>query len=233
MKAEKTASRAAWLEQRKELLLAEKEFLKKRDELSALRRELPWVRVDKDYQFETGQGSKNLSDLFGAKSQLVVQHFMFGDDWEAGCPSCSFWADGFDGTVDHMAQRDASFVVISNASLDKLRAFRDRMGWKFEWVSCLGSDFSYDYQTSFTPEQMAADTRYYNYQDIAFPASEAPGISIFVKDGAGHVYHTYSCYGRGLDNMNVAYQYIDLLPKGRDEAALPHPMAWVKRHDEY
>ncbi|MGI9365897.1 MAG: DUF899 domain-containing protein [Rhizobiaceae bacterium] len=233
MTLHKTATRDEWLQQRKQLLRAEKEFLAKRDALSAQRRQLPWVRVDKAYRFETEEGSKSLPDLFGSKSQLIIQHFMYGDDWEAGCPSCSFWADGFDGTTTHMAQRDASFVAVSNAALDKMQAYKKRMNWDFEWVSCLGSDFNHDYQASFTVEQMAAETRYYNYRDIAFPVSEAHGISIFAKDEAGQVYHTYSTYGRGLDNMNVAYQYLDLLPKGRDEAGLPYPMAWLKRHDEY
>lgn len=233
MTVHETATQEEWLKQRMQLLHAEKEFLAKRDALSAQRRRLPWVRVAKAYQFETGEGSKCLFDLFGLRSQLIIQHFMYGDDWEAGCPSCSFWADGFDGTIAHMAQRDASFVAVSNAALDKLQAYKQRMNWDFEWVSCLGSDFNHDFQTSFTAEQMAAETRYYNYQEMAFPVSEAHGISIFARDEDGQIYHTYSTYGRGLDNMNVAYQYLDLLPKGRDEGGLPYPMAWLKRHDEY
>ena len=227
------ASREEWLAARQELLEQEKAFLRQRDALSEQRRQLPWVKVEEDYTFDTDDGPRSLADLFGDKSQLIVQHFMLGEDWEAGCPSCSFWADGFDGTTVHLENRDAAFVAVSNASMAKINAYKKRMGWSFDWVSCHGSTFNHDYQASFTPEQMAADTLYYNFRETTFPASEAPGISIFAKDDSGQVYHTYSCYSRGLDNMNVAYQYLDLLPKGRDEGDLPHAMAWVQRHDQY
>ena len=233
MNAPQITNRSQWLAARKALLAEEKAFLRKRDELSAKRRTLPWVKIDEEYQFDSPNGRINLSDLFGDKSQLTIYHFMLGEDWEQGCPSCSFWADGFDGTTAHMAHRDAAFTCVSNAPLAKIDAYKKRMGWAFDWVSCHGSNFNHDYHASFTAEEMAAGKMQYNYRETSFPADEAPAISIFAKDEEGNVYHTYSCYSRGLDNMNVTYQYLDLLPKGRDEAELPHPMAWVKRHDQY
>ena len=226
-------TREDWLAARRALLAEEKALLRQRDAVSAKRRQLPWVAVTEDYQFETQQGRKSLADLFGDKSQLIVQHFMMGESWEEGCPSCSFWADGFDGTTMHLEARDAAFVCVSKTPLDKINAYKDRMGWDFDWVSSLGSTFNHDYQASFTAEEMESGSVFYNFHDTTFPASEAPGISIFARGEDGNIYHTYSCYSRGLDNMNVAYQYLDLLPKGRDEDALPHPMAWVKRHDQY
>ena len=227
------ASREDWLAARKDLLAEEKAFLHTRDALSAKRRELPWVKVEQDYRFETLKGEKTLAELFDDKGQLIVQHFMLGENWDEGCPSCSFWADGFNGTTDHLAHRDAAFISVSNAPLAKIEAYRKRMGWDFDWVSSLGSDFNHDYHVSFTPEEMKSGKVDYNFRETTFPSEEAPGISIFAKDDSGQVYHTYSCYSRGLDNMNVAYQYLDLLPKGRDEADLPYAMAWVKRHDQY
>lgn len=227
------ANREKWLAARKDLLAEEKAFQRQRDALNAKRRALPWVRIDEDYQFDSASGRINLSELFGDKSQLIIYHFMMGEDWEQGCPSCSFWADGFNGTSEHMAHRDASFVCVSNTPLAKIDTYKKRMGWDFDWVSCHGSTFNHDYQASFTPEEMQAGKMYYNYHETSFPANEAPAISIFAKDADGNIYHTYSCYSRGLDNMNVTYQFLDLLPKGRDEDALPYPMAWVKRHDQY
>ena len=227
-------SREEWLTARRALLEDEKALLRQRDALSAKRRQLPWVEVMSDYQFDTQQGRKSLADLFGNKSQLIVQHFMMGEDWQEGCPSCSFWADGFDGTTVHLENRDAAFVCVSNTSFAKIEAYKNRMDWKFDWVSSLGSSFNHDYQASFTPQEMEQGNVFYNFHDTVFPVSEAPGISIFARDSGGdQIFHTYSCYSRGLDNMNVAYQYLDLLPKGRDEDALTHPMAWVKRHDQY
>lgn len=226
-------SRDEWLHAREKLLAEEKAFLRQRDALSARRRQLPWVLVEKDYRFDGYNGQLSLADLFGDKSQLIVQHFMMGEDWEEGCPSCSFWADGFNGATVHMAQRDAAFVAVSNTSLAKIQAYKKRMGWDFDWVSSLGSSFNHDYQASFLPQEMDSGEVYYNFRKTQFPVSEAPGISVFARDKEGSVYHTYSCYARGLDNMNVAYQYLDLLPKGRDEDALDYPMAWVKRHDQY
>ena len=227
------ASKDEWLRARQELIEQEKALLKMRDAVSAQRRALPWVKVDKDYRFHTAAGPTSLAQLFGDKPQLIVQHFMYGEDWAEGCPSCSFWADGFDGATIHLENRDAAFVAVSNTPLENIDAYKSRMGWSFDWVSSHGSDFNHDYQATFTPQQMEAGSVYYNFRDTTFPVSEAPGISIFALGEDGAVYHTYSCYSRGLDNMNVAYQYLDLLPKGRDEDALPHPMAWVKRHDQY
>ncbi|MEM7429772.1 MAG: thioredoxin family protein [Pseudomonadota bacterium] len=227
------ASRDDWLKTRLELLEEEKAFLRARDALSAKRRELPWVKIEKDYRFQSPEGERSLADLFGGASQLIVQHFMMGPGWENGCPSCSFWADGYDGTMAHMAERDAAFVAISAAPLSEIEAFRSKMGWTFPWASSEGSDFNRDFQASFTDEEMAAGEMYYNFRTSSFPAQEAPGASVFAKDDDGTVYHTYSCYARGLDMLNVVYQYLDLLPKGRDEQDLPHPMAWVRRHNEY
>ena len=226
-------TREEWLAARRALLEEEKALLRQRDAVSAKRRQLPWVAITEDYQFDTNDGRKSLADLFGDKSQLIVQHFMMGESWEEGCPSCSFWADGVDGTTMHLGARDAAYVSVSNTSLEKINAYKHRMGWKFDWVSSLGSTFNHDYQASFTPQEMESGSVFYNFHDTTFPASEAPGISIFARGDDGQIYHTYSCYSRGLDNMNVAYQYLDLLPKGRDEDALTHPMAWVKRHDQY
>lgn len=227
----KVVSRDEWLSARKSFLAKEKEFTRQRDELARQRRELPWVKVEKSYVFDSPNGKESLSDLFAGRSQLVVDHFMFGPDWNEGCPSCSFWADTYDGNVVHLEHRDASFVVVSRAPLEKLEAYRKRMGWHFKWVSSLNNDFNRDYHVSFTPEQQK--TAVYNYKAGDAGSSELPGVSIFAKGDDGQIYHTYSCYARGLDNLNGAYQLIDLLPKGRDEQGLRHPMAWVRRHDKY
>jgi predicted dithiol-disulfide oxidoreductase (DUF899 family) len=227
----KIVSAEEWLSARKGLLAKEKELTRLRDDLSRQRRELPWVKVEKQYVFDGPNGKETLSDLFAGRSQLIVDHFMFGADWQEGCPSCSFWADTYDGIVVHLEHRDTSFVVVSTAPLNKLEAYRKRMGWSFKWVSSLNNDFNRDYHVSFTPEEQK--TAVYNYRAGGFGSSEAPGISVFAKDAAGDIFHTYSCYARGLDPLNGAYQLIDLLPKGRDEEGLPHPMAWVRRHDRY
>ncbi len=226
-------TRSKWLEARKELLSEEKAFTRQRDALSARRRQLPWVRVEEEYRFQTGAGEKSLADLFGNATQLIVQHFMLGDGWDAGCPSCSFWADGYDGAVAHMNQRDAAFVAVSAAPLEQIEAFKARMGWRFEWVSSRGSRFNRDFHVSFTESELRSGEVEYNYAKTAFPVTEAPGASVFIKADDDTVYHTYSCYARGLDMLNVTYQYLDLLPKGRGEDDLPYPMAWVRRHDEY
>jgi predicted dithiol-disulfide oxidoreductase (DUF899 family) len=227
----KIVSGTEWLAARKALLAKEKELTRLRDDLSRQRRELPWVKVEKTYVFDGPSGKETLSDLFAGRSQLIVDHFMFGADWQEGCPSCSFWADTYDGVVVHLEQRDASFVVVSRAPLDKLEAYRKRMGWSLKWVSSLNNDFNRDYHVSFTPAEQ--NTAVYNYRADGFGSSEAPGVSVFAKDAAGSIFHTYSCYARGLDALNGAYQLLDLIPKGRDEQGLPHPMAWVRRHDRY
>ena len=224
-------SQNEWLAARKALLVKEKEFTKARDALSAVRRDLPWVKVEKNYAFDGPDGKETLAELFGARSQLVVYHFMLGPGWVQGCPSCSFLADHFDGANVHLAQRDVTLVVVSRAPLAEIEAYQKRMGWKFKWVSSYGSDFNHDFGVSFTKEEMAGEVDY-NYAKSKFPSEEAPGLSAFIKDG-GAVFHTYSAYARGLDILVGAYNFLDMAPKGRDEDALPWSMAWVKRHDEY
>jgi len=219
-----------WLTARRQLLEKEKALTRLRDELSRERRELPWERVEKDYVFQTRDGRETLADLFASRGQLIVYHFMFGPDWDGGCKSCSFWADNFNGIVCHLNQRDVSMVAISRAPLAKLEAFRKRLGWTFKWASSAANDFNFDYHVSFKPEQ--AGQAMYNFAKDDGSNEELPGISVFLKDG-GSIFHTYSCYSRGLDMMNTAYHYLDLVPKGRDEAGLPHSMAWVKYHDLY
>jgi predicted dithiol-disulfide oxidoreductase (DUF899 family) len=226
-------SKQEWIAARKQFLQKEKEFTQLREELSRQRRELPWERVDKNYLFETDTGQQSLADLFGKRDQLVVYHFMFAPEWETGCRSCSFWADNFNGIVPHLNQRDVSFIAISRAPLDKLKSFGARMGWNFNWASAGSNDFNYDYQVSFTPEEIAAGEVAYNYTREPVGMNEKPGISVFYKSEEGTVFHTYSTFARGLDMMNTAYHYLDLVPKGRDEAALSFPMAWVKLHDLY
>jgi predicted dithiol-disulfide oxidoreductase (DUF899 family) len=226
-------SRDQWIAARSRLLAREKEFLKLRDLLSSERRELPWERVEKQYAFEGSSGVETLADLFAGRNQLIIYHFMFAPEWETGCKSCSFWADNFNGVVSHLNQRDVSLASVSRAPLLKLRSFAARMGWSFKWVSAANSDFNYDYQVSFKPEDVALGKADYNYARYTGSMTDLPGFSVFLKHPAGGIFHTYSTYARGLDPMNAAYQLLDLVPKGRDEAGLPHPMAWVKLHDIY
>jgi predicted dithiol-disulfide oxidoreductase (DUF899 family) len=226
-------SRDEWVAARKEHLRKEKELTRARDQLAAERRELPWVKVEKTYVFDGPNGKETLADLFGGKSQLMVYHFMFGPDWEAGCPSCSFLADHFDGAALHLTQRDVSLVAVARAPLAKIEAFKKRLGWKFKWVSSNGSDFNRDYHVSFTKEEMESDSAYYNYAKTGFPSEEGPGLSVFYKDAAGTIFHTYSTYARGLEVALGAYMFLDMAPKGRDEGALPWTMAWVRHHDRY
>ena len=233
MQSHKIVSREEWTEARKALMAHEKEFTRARDRLSEERRALPWVKVDKSYAFDTPEGKKTLADLFKGKRQLVVQHFMFAPEWNEGCKSCSFWADGFDRIGSHLAARDTAFVAVSRAPLEKLLAFKKRMGWTFDWVSSAGSDFNYDYAVSFTPDQIKAGAKTYNFGTSPFGVEEAPGISVFYRDEAGTIFRTYSCFARGLDMMNAAYQYLDLTPLGRQEEGLPYPMDWVRLHDRY
>lgn len=229
----KVVSRADWLAARKKLLSKEKELTHLRDALSAERRELPWVRVEKDYVFDSPAGKKTLADLFDGRSQLVVYHFMFGPDWKEGCPSCSMAADTFDGSTLHLAQRDVTLIAISRAPLPQIEAFKKRMGWRFRWVSSYGNDFNRDYRVSFTKDELAKGN-VYNFDTTGFPSEEAPGLSVFHKDAAGNIFHTYSTYGRGLDELLGPYIFLDRVPKGRDEAGMsPHAMAWVRHHDRY
>jgi len=224
---------AEWLAARKELLKKEKEFTRLRDELSRKRRELPWEKVEKKYVFDGPQGKETLADLFGGRSQLIVYHFMFGPGWKEGCPSCSFISDHIDGSVVHLAARDVRLAVVSRAPLAELEAFKKRMGWQFHWVSSYGSDFNYDFQVSMTNEEREKGQAYYNYTMQQSSCEERPGTSVFYKDGAGNIFHTYSSYARGLDILVGAYNWLDLAPKGRDEEGLKHGMAWVRHHDRY
>ena len=226
-------SQEEWLAARRQHLSEEKEFTRLRDRLSAARRELPWVKVEKEYLFDTPDGQETLADLFDGRSQLLVYHFMFGPGWEQGCPSCSFLSDHIDGANLHLPQRDVTLLAASRAPLAQIEAFKQRMGWRFKWVSSSGNDFNRDYHVSFTPDEMAQGEVYYNYDMTEFPSEEAPGISAFYKDPDGAMFHTYSAYARGLDMLIGAYNYLDLAPKGRDEAALPWTMAWVRHHDRY
>ncbi len=234
MEQHKVVSHDEWIAARKAYLAEEKAFTRARDALARKRRELPWEKVEKKYVFDTPQGKQSLADLFGGKSQLIIYHFMLGPGWEAGCPSCSYLADHFDGAVIHLAQRDVSFVVVSRAPLAEIETFKRRMGWRFKWVSSYGSDFNSDYQVSFTPEEKKGGKVLYNYEFIeSFPSEERPGASVFYKNAAGEVFHTYSTYGRGLDILIGTYHFLDLAPKGRDEDGLASSMAWVRHHDRY
>ncbi|NRF67152.1 DUF899 domain-containing protein [Aquincola sp. S2] len=231
--AHPVVSRDHWLAERKALLASEKALTRQRDELARQRRALPWVRLDKDYVFDTPDGPRTLAELFGGQRQLVVQHFMFGPGWEAGCASCSFMADHIDGALPHLAQRDLALAVVSRAPLAEIERFRRRMGWRFPWVSSFGNHFNRDFGVSFTPDERALGPVLYNYALQPFPVDEAPGISAFYKDDAGTVFHTYSTYGRGVELMMGAYELLDIAPKGRDEDGLSHTMAWVRHHDRY
>ena len=226
-------SHTAWIEARKQFLAKEKEFTRLRDELSRQRRELPWEKVDKAYEFDGPRGRVALADLFDGRSQLIVYHFMLGPGWEAGCPSCSYIGDHFDGSTIHLANRDTTLIAISHAPYQEIQAFQKRMGWKFMWVSSFGGDFNYDLHVSFKPEEMAVGTVDYNYSMTGFPSEEAPGASVFFKDPSGQIFHTYSTYARGLDILVGAYNLLDLVPKGRNETDLPHTMSWVRHHDRY
>ena len=232
MENHEVVSHEEWLAARRQLLAEEKEFTRLRDRLSQQRRDLPWERVDVDYVFEGAGGRETLSQLFDGRHQLAVYHFMLAPDWQEGCKSCSFWADNFNGIDPHLRQRDVSFLAISRAPWPKIDAFKKRMGWTFKWVSSFGNDFNYDYRVSFRSEQSSSGEIYYNYAPRKTAMEELPGISVFYKDDDGTIFHTYSCYARGLDMLNGAYHWLDLTPKGRDETG-PHKMAWVRLHDEY
>ena len=229
----KVVSQQEWLAARQEHLAKEKAFTRARDELVQHRQQMPWVRVEKDYRFAGPDGEESLLDLFGGHSQLIVQHFMLGPGWDEGCPMCSFWGDNLNGVSVHMAHRDISLVAVSRGELETIEAYKQRMGWDFKWVSSFGSDFNFDFHVSFTDAEMAQGKVHYNYRETTFPSSEGPGVSVFYRNEQNEIFHTYSCYSRGLDNLNGAYHYIDLTPKGRDEKDLPYPMAWVRRHDQY
>jgi predicted dithiol-disulfide oxidoreductase (DUF899 family) len=233
MQPHQIVSREEWIEARKAHLAREKELTQARDRLNAERRALPWVRVGKNYLFDGPNGKASLADLFAGRSQLVVQHFMFAPDWNEGCKSCSFWADGFERMIPHLAARDTTLVAVSRAPLSKLDAFKARMGWTFDWFSSAGSDFNYDYAVSFTADEVKSGAKLYNFGTSGFGVEDAPGISVFYRNETGDIFHTYSCFARGLDMMNAAYHYLDLTPLGRHEEGLPYPMDWLRLRDQY
>ncbi len=222
-------SHADWMKASQALLAKEKAFTQQREAMARERRALPWEKVEKDYVFQAPEGPVSLAELFAGRGQLIVQHFMFGPDWDEGCPSCSFWSDNFNGIDGHLAARDTSFVVVSRGPIDRLEAYRKRMGWTFRWVSSLNNDFNTDYGVSFEPGEEGLK---YNLDTLKPYGQENPGVSAFRRED-GTVYRTYSTYTRGLDQLNGTYQLLDITSKGRDEAGLPWPMAWVKRHDRY
>ena len=232
MISHKITSHAEWIAARKELLAREKEFTRQRDELSRQRRELPWVKVEKNYIFDGPDGKVTIADLFDGRSQLIVYHFMFDPEWSQGCKSCSFLADHYNPAIAHLNHRDVSMVTISRAPIEKLLAFRERMGWTFKWVSSFDNDFNRDFHVTFTEEEQSRGTANYNYEVKPFPVPEAPGISVFFKDEAGNIFHTYSSYARGLDIFIGAYNLLDIVPKGRDEDGIPI-MSWLRHHDRY
>ena len=227
-------SREEWLKARLELLKKEKEHSKARDELTQIRKKLPWTEVEKDYVFEGPNGKFHLQDLFDGKNQLIIYHFMFEEVWEEGCKSCSFLADHYEPAIVHLANRDVAMVTISKASLEKITLFKKRMGWNFNWLSSKNSDFNEDFHVSFTDEELKQDKGYYNFEENKlFGTKEAPGISVFVKDKDGQIYHTYSTYARGLENFITSYHLLDIVPKRRDEESLSYGMEWVRHKDRY
>jgi len=229
----KIVSQNEWIAARKVLLKKEKEFTALRDQLSQQRRDLPWVAVDKEYVFDGPNGKETLPDLFDGRSQLIVYHFMYDPNWDVGCPSCSFWADNFNDIIVHLNQRDVTLIAISKAPFNKIAAYKKRMGWDFKWVSSYDTDFNFDYHVSFTQEELAKKKAFYNFISQDPRTSEREGISVFYKDLSDKIFYTYSAYARGIDILNNTYNYLDLVPKGRDEDGYDFPMAWVRRHDEY
>jgi predicted dithiol-disulfide oxidoreductase (DUF899 family) len=226
----KIVGREEWTEARKALLAKEKEHSRRGDEIAAARRALPWVRIDKNYVFETEQGRKTLAELFDGRSQLITYHFMFQPGWEAGCKSCSFLADHFDGANLHLANHDVTLVAVSRAPLAESLPYKRRMNWRFDWVSSHGSDFNYDFHVSVRDEDKPSGRRYYNYRETDSSGGDAPGISVFYREADGAIHHTYSAYARGLDGLIGAHQFLDMTPRGRNETRI---MDWVRRHDEY
>jgi len=234
MTTHSTVSREEWLQARRDLLAAEKDLTRQSDEVARLRRQMPWVQIDKPYIFNGATGEVRLADLFEGRRQLLVQHFMLAPGWEQGCPSCSFMADHTDGMTAHLAQRDVAFVAISRAPFADIERFRERMGWQFKWVSSFGTDFNYDFGVSFTPQELATGKISYNYGTWSLVGEEWPGVSVFHKDEAGRIFHTYSTYGRGVEVMMGTYRMLDLTPKGRGERDdTVYKMQWVRHHDRY
>lgn len=225
-------ARKKWLAARTRLLAKEKAFTHLRERLAAERRALPWVKVDKDYMFDGPNGRETLADLFAGRSQLVIYHFMFGPRDRTGCPHCSFWADNFAPIIVHLNQRDVTMLAVSRAPLRKLAPFQARMGWSFKWVSSHGSPFNYDFNVSFTEAEVRSGKQFYNYRMAPAFCADREGVSTFYKNARGEIFHTYSCFARGIDMLNTAYQYLDLVPKGRDEDPAM-PQSWVTYRDKY
>ncbi len=227
------ATAQEWRQARLALLEKEKQFTREKDALALARRQLPWLPVEKDYRFDSESGPLSLGDAFAGRSQLIVYHLMFGPDWEQACKSCSFVADHFDGALPHLQARDVTLIAVSRGPLDRLLAFRDRMGWKFPWYSSLGSSFNFDFRVSFELNGAPSKTFEYNYVETPIESEEAPGYSVFAKDSAGRVHHTYSTYSRGVETAMATYHLLDLTPRGRDEVGLEYTMQWVRHHDRY
>jgi len=222
-----------WIEARRALMEREKELTRAHDRMLEERRALPWMRVEKEYRFDTPAGSRTLAELFGPHTNLIVYHFMFDPAWDEGCPHCSFWADNFNGIPVHVAQRDAGFTAVSRAPLSKIEAFRARMGWSFDWASSYGSDFNFDFGASFHEEDMRAGRALYNFAPYREGPTEREGISVFHRNDGGEIFRTYTANARGIDIVNGAYQFIDMLPRGRDEAGHEFTQYWVRHHDRY
>jgi len=227
-------SKEEWIAAQKAHLAAENELTRARDELAQKRRTLPWLKVEKRYAFDGPNGKETLADLFDGRSQLALYHFMFGPEWDEGCVGCSFLADHVDAARQHFEHRDLSFAAVSRAPIDRIEAFRKRMGWRFKWVSSHGNDFNYDFNVSFTREDLAKGEVYYGFRLVENSSDELPGITIFYKDAAGDVFRTYSSYGRGDELLLGAYNFLDLTPKGRDETGPNFNLTdWVRHHDKY
>jgi predicted dithiol-disulfide oxidoreductase (DUF899 family) len=226
-------SQEEWLAARKQLLAREKELTRLRDRLHAERQRLPWTKVDKEYVFDGPAGQQTLAELFDGRSQLIVKHFMMGPGWEEGCVGCSFSSDLVDGALVHLEHHDVSYVAVSRAPLSEIETFKRRMGWRFRWVSSFGSDFNYDYHVSFTDAERASGSIYYNYEMRPIDMDELSGLSVFFKDEAGTVFHTYSTYARGTDLLTGVYNFLDITPKGRNEPIRGNLSEWVRHHDRY
>jgi predicted dithiol-disulfide oxidoreductase (DUF899 family) len=227
-------SRDQWLQERAAFLAREKEMTRLRDRLSAERRELPWVKVDKTYTFDTPNGKASLADLFDGRSQLIIKHFMLAPGQKDGCVGCSFESDHVEGALVHLRNHDVSYVAVARAPLPEIEAFKKRMGWSFPWVSSFGSDFNYDFNASFTPEQLAKGEAFYNYRTGPLPLEDLSGLSVFYKDESGAIFHTYSTFGRGAEERLGTYVFLDITPKGRNENGPNHSLAdWVRHHDRY
>jgi len=231
MSKHKIVAEKEWIAARKELLVKEKKLTHLREQLAEERRKLPWSKVEKDYLFDGPRGRESLQQLFGKKSQLVVYHFMFAPGWREGCAHCSFWADHYDAMGPHLEARNVSFVVMSRAPLPEIKPFKRRMGWRFKWVSSARNDFNYDYHVSFHPQDIKNGKVFYNYVTGPMPMTDREGISVFFKDKKGHMFKTYSTFARGIDMVNPTYQFLDLVPQGRDEHG--RGQFWVRYHDKY